>query len=155
MLGCGMAYAPRRQSWRPVSRRRLPRRRLGGVGRSFFNQEAGVIVASVQTLARRLDQFGDFLFLFLDEAHHAVAGQWAQVIGRYPSAYICGFTATRNGHPAETIFVACPPGLAWRAICPRPRVFTPPGAISFRRAHGGRRLQQGNCPNDEALPPPV
>lgn len=53
------------------------------------------MVASVQTLARRLDHYRDaFDFLVADECHHAVAGQWQQVIDAYPSAKVLGVTAT-------------------------------------------------------------
>jgi len=53
------------------------------------------VVASVQTLARRLDHYRDaFDFLVADECHHAVAGQWQQVIDAYPSAKVLGVTAT-------------------------------------------------------------
>jgi DNA repair protein RadD len=59
------------------------------------NREA-VQVASVQTLARRL---GDPRYpapdlIVIDEAHHAVAGQWATVCKAYPDAKLLGVTAT-------------------------------------------------------------
>lgn len=55
-----------------------------------------VQVASVQTIARRL---GDPRYpapdlIVCDEAHHAIAGQWAQVVAAYPAARILGVTAT-------------------------------------------------------------
>jgi superfamily II DNA or RNA helicase len=55
-----------------------------------------VQVASVQTLARRL---GDPRYqapglIVIDEAHHAVAGQWATVCAAYPGARLLGVTAT-------------------------------------------------------------
>lgn len=54
-----------------------------------------VQVASVQTLARRLhhDRAAPDLIV-IDEAHHAVAGQWATVVAAYPSAKLLGVTAT-------------------------------------------------------------
>lgn len=56
---------------------------------------AQVVVASVQTLARRLDHYQDaFDLLIEDEAHHAVAGQWAKVRAALPKARILGVTAT-------------------------------------------------------------
>ncbi|MBV8093117.1 MAG: DEAD/DEAH box helicase family protein, partial [Acetobacteraceae bacterium] len=36
-----------------------------------------VQVGSIQTLARRLDRLREFDLIIIDEAHHAVAGQWA------------------------------------------------------------------------------
>ena len=55
-----------------------------------------VQVASVQTLQRRL---GDRRYqapdlIVVDEAHHAVAGQWATVLAAYSQARILGVTAT-------------------------------------------------------------
>ncbi len=55
-----------------------------------------VQVASVQTLGRRL---GDPRYqapdlIVIDESHHAVAGQWATVVGAYPDARILGVTAS-------------------------------------------------------------
>lgn len=56
-----------------------------------------VQVASVQTLARRLELY-EFDLLVIDEAHHATAGTWAKVIAAYPEAHVLGVTAT----PART-----------------------------------------------------
>jgi superfamily II DNA or RNA helicase len=54
-----------------------------------------VAVASVQTLARRLEQYPDaFDLLVIDEAHHAVAGQWRAVVESFPLARVLGVTAT-------------------------------------------------------------
>jgi superfamily II DNA or RNA helicase len=54
-----------------------------------------VTVASVQTLARRLDLYRDaFDLLVVDECHHATAGTWAAVTAAYPKARILGVTAT-------------------------------------------------------------
>jgi DNA repair protein RadD len=51
-------------------------------------------VASIQTLRRRVNGSRPFDFLFVDEAHHAAAAQWAKVIAAYPGAFVLGFTAT-------------------------------------------------------------
>lgn len=53
-----------------------------------------VQVASVQTLARRLDRVAAPDLLFVDEAHHAVAGTWGKVLEAWPDAYVIGLTAT-------------------------------------------------------------
>lgn len=54
-----------------------------------------VQVASVQTLARRLRciEWKPTLII-IDEAHHATAGQWSQVLEHWPEAYRLGVTAT-------------------------------------------------------------
>lgn len=53
-----------------------------------------VQVASVQTLGRRLNRAEAPDLIVIDEAHHAVAGQWAQIIAAYPQARLMGVTAT-------------------------------------------------------------
>jgi DNA repair protein RadD len=72
-----------------------------------FGIEAGVIaagwapdpdklvqVASVQTLARRLDQLPEAALVIVDECHHAVAGQWKAILEHYADKYILGVRAT-------------------------------------------------------------
>ncbi|MFH5927055.1 DEAD/DEAH box helicase [Roseomonas xinghualingensis] len=55
-----------------------------------------VQVASVQTLARRLEdpRYAPPDLIVIDEAHHSVAGQWAKVTAAYPKARLLGVTAT-------------------------------------------------------------
>lgn len=53
-----------------------------------------VQVASVDTLARRLDRVGAFDLVVVDEAHHAVAGTWERVLAAFPGAFVLGVTAT-------------------------------------------------------------
>jgi DNA repair protein RadD len=55
-----------------------------------------VQVASVQTVARRLEQIppGLFSFLVVDEAHHSCATTWASVINHFERARLLGVTAT-------------------------------------------------------------
>jgi DNA repair protein RadD len=54
--------------------------------------DAPVQVASVQTLANR--DVGDFNFVVVDEAHHAVAASWRTVLDALPKAKVLGVTAT-------------------------------------------------------------
>ena len=57
--------------------------------------EAAVQVASVSTLARRLDAgLAPFDLIVSDEAHHAVAGSWARIMAAAPDAFSLGVTAT-------------------------------------------------------------
>jgi DNA repair protein RadD len=53
-----------------------------------------VQVASIQSLVRRLDQHNDFDLVILDEAHHATARTWRNVIDAMPDAKVLGVTAT-------------------------------------------------------------
>ncbi|MDJ0305372.1 DEAD/DEAH box helicase family protein [Dehalobacter sp.] len=54
-----------------------------------------VHVASVYTLAKRLNQFTEEPgLIILDEAHHAVANTWKKLVDRFNKSLIIGFTAT-------------------------------------------------------------
>jgi DNA repair protein RadD len=55
-----------------------------------------VQVASVQTLGRRMNdpRYSAPDLIVVDEAHHAVAGQWATITAAYPDARLLGVTAT-------------------------------------------------------------
>ena len=53
-------------------------------------------VASVQTLIRRLEKWGEkkFDFIIIDEAHHALAPTYVKICNEFPDAKILGVTAT-------------------------------------------------------------
>ncbi len=53
-----------------------------------------VQVAMVQTIAKRMHLIREPDLLVIDEAHHAVAGQWSKVAAAWPNARILGVTAT-------------------------------------------------------------
>lgn len=53
-----------------------------------------VQVASIQTLARRRDLLKHVDIIFFDEAHHAAAQQYLDVVEMFPKAVIIGLTAT-------------------------------------------------------------
>jgi superfamily II DNA or RNA helicase len=57
---------------------------------------AEVVVASIQTLARRLDKWpsNHFRLIVIDEAHHASADSYRHVLARFPAARVLGVTAT-------------------------------------------------------------
>ena len=57
-----------------------------------------VMVAMVQSLARRLDQISEPDLLVIDEAHHATAGGYKKIADAWSKAYILGVTAS----PART-----------------------------------------------------
>lgn len=62
-------------------------------GRAFA-LDAPALVASVQSLMRRLGRLPPPRLIVLDEAHHAVAGSWNKVLAACPGARILGVTAT-------------------------------------------------------------
>lgn len=67
-----------------------------------------VQVASVQTLARRLERIKeDPGLIIVDEAHHAVAGSWAKIVDRFAESKLLGVTATPmrlDGKPLDDVF---------------------------------------------------
>ncbi|GBQ34323.1 helicase [Acidocella aminolytica 101 = DSM 11237] len=67
-----------------------------------------VRVGSVQTVARRLDrpEAQGFKLIVIDEAHHAVAGQWDQIITANPKARLLGVTATPERQDGRGLGVA-------------------------------------------------
>lgn len=53
-----------------------------------------VQVASIQTVARRLDDLPPPDMIVFDETHHIGAAQWSEIFNRFPDAYVLGLTAT-------------------------------------------------------------
>lgn len=53
-----------------------------------------VQIASVQTLARRLDKISAPDFLICDECHHILANTYKKVLDAFPKAFLLGVTAT-------------------------------------------------------------
>jgi DNA repair protein RadD len=71
--------------------------------------EAPVQIASVYTLVRRLDTIGEFDLVVLDEAHHAVASTWRDILNAVPRAKALGVSATperSDGKGLDDIFEA-------------------------------------------------
>ena len=58
------------------------------------DHDALVIVASIQTVARRLDQLPKFDLIVIDEAHHAVSATFTALLASQPQAKLLGVTAT-------------------------------------------------------------
>jgi superfamily II DNA or RNA helicase len=114
-------------------------------------KESKVVVASVQSLANRLGQFkqGRFGLVVVDEAHHAPAFQWGEVIRHFSPRFLLGVTATQNrldGKPLDGVFggVVFEYGLA-DAICDGHIV--PPRQ---RAIHTGVQLRVKLNKNDQA-----
>ena len=53
-----------------------------------------VQIASVQTLAKRLDKIPAPDFLVCDECHHILANSYKKILDAFPDAYLLGVTAT-------------------------------------------------------------
>ena len=56
--------------------------------------ELPVQIASVQTLAKRLDKIPAPDFLICDECHHILAGTYRKILDAFPNAFLLGVTAT-------------------------------------------------------------
>jgi DNA repair protein RadD len=80
----------------------------GVIAAGFESSDHPVQVASVQTLARRLErQHWQPDLIVIDEAHHAIAGTWGSVLSHWPEAYRLGVTATpvrRDGRGLGEVF---------------------------------------------------
>jgi superfamily II DNA or RNA helicase len=68
-------------------------------GRYFggtHEEEAHNLVAAIQSLADRLDEFGprEFSYIVVDEAHHAAADSYRRILEYFEPGFILGLTAT-------------------------------------------------------------
>jgi DNA repair protein RadD len=69
--------------------------KYGIISAGFESQPAlSVQIASVQTLARRLNQYGEPRLIVFDECHHIAAASWSAISRRFPHAYRLGITAS-------------------------------------------------------------
>lgn len=98
------------------------------------------LVASAQTLVRRLDQFEKPPDLIIvDEAQHAVANTWRKIIEYFPNALVIGFTATParlSGDGLGVIFQALALGPSVRELIDMGNLspfeyFSPPVVADF------------------------
>lgn len=74
----------------------IRRAHVAHLGESQVSDREHVAVASVQTLARRLEWLQHFApaLLIVDEAHHATAGTWRRILDALPDTRVLGVTAT-------------------------------------------------------------
>jgi superfamily II DNA or RNA helicase len=63
-------------------------------GKCFVDYASNVWIGSVQTIVRRLHKIPSFSLVIPDEAHHATAGQWKEILNYWPRARVLGVTAT-------------------------------------------------------------
>ena len=69
--------------------------RHGVVAANFYPElHLNVQIASVQTLARRLDKIKIPKLLLWDESHHISAGSWSKIHAKFPDSFHIGLTAT-------------------------------------------------------------
>lgn len=86
----------------------------GVVGAGFpFSPDRRVQISGVQTLVNRIDQFEIPHLALVDEAHHAIAGSWAEILERWRDSWQIGLTATPerlDGRGLEDRFDVIVPG---------------------------------------------
>jgi superfamily II DNA or RNA helicase len=114
----------------------------GVIAAGFEPSDHPVQVASVQTLARRLKlQTWQPDLIVVDEAHHAVAGTWSQILDHWPHALRLGVTATpvrRDGRGLGAMFDRLVLGpsmqdLTAQGFLTRARIYAP--QIRFQEAN--------------------
>lgn len=68
----------------------------GGVIKAGYEEELSLSlqVGSVQSTVGRLNRIGDFDFIVIDEAHHALASSYVKILEAFPKARVIGLTAT-------------------------------------------------------------
>jgi len=114
-----------------------------------------VQVASVQTLVRRLSRMAwQPSLVIIDEAHHAAAGSWRQVLEHWPDAYRLGVTATPcrlDGRGLGEAFDQLVTGpsvadLVFWGFLSAARIYAPPVVADL----SGIRRRAGDYANDQA-----
>lgn len=113
------------------------------LGWPMIDPNAHVAVASVQTLAVRMEWLAEFDpdIIVIDEAHHAVAGTWARIIAACPRAKLLGVTATpcrTNGQGLGDVFDCMALGPSMKELIADgylvpPRVVVPPLRVDFSK----------------------
>jgi len=122
----------------------IPRDEIGTIGDGKQIIGDNITVGMVQSLERRLDiqLVNKFGLVMLDEAHHAPARTFSQVVGAFPALYRFGLTATphrRDGmHPlmyytiGYTIHKISTAELVWSGELVAPKFELVPTEFSFQ-----------------------
>ena len=85
------------------------RNRVGIVKEKLLDKDSKIVVASIQTIVRRLQHFDpdQFEYIICDEAHLAMSAGWLKVINYFNPELLLGLTATPHrldGLPLHTVF---------------------------------------------------
>ena len=127
----------------------------GIVAAGFEPSDHPVQVASVQTLARRLKrQNCQPDLIVIDEAHHAIAGTWSNVISHWPDSLLLGVTATpvrQDGRGLGVMFDRLVLGpstaeLVAAGYLTPVKIYAPPQVADLT----GIRTRAGDYANDQA-----
>ena len=127
----------------------------GIIAAGFEPSDHPVQVASVQTLARRLErQHWQPDLIVIDEAHHAIAGTWTNVISHWPNSLLLGVTATpvrQDGRGLGAMFDRLVLGpstaeLVAAGYLTPVKIYAPPQVADLT----GIRTRAGDYANDQA-----
>ena len=127
----------------------------GIIAAGFQPSDHPVQVASVQTLARRLEhQHWQPDLIVIDEAHHAIAGTWTNVISHWPDSLLLGVTATpvrQDGRGLGAMFDRLVLGpstaeLVAAGYLTPVKIYAPPQVADLT----GIRTRAGDYANDQA-----
>jgi superfamily II DNA or RNA helicase len=127
----------------------------GIIAAGFEPSDHPVQVASVQTLARRLErQHWQPDLIVIDEAHHAIAGTWSNVISHWPDSLLLGVTATpvrQDGRGLGAMFDRLVLGpstaeLVAAGYLTPVKIYAPPQVADLT----GIRTRAGDYANDQA-----
>lgn len=110
-------------------------------GKSTSNQPA--MVASIQTLARRLDTIPAPDLVIIDEAHHSVSKSYVQMFAAWPTAKFIGVTATPerlDGKGLGAMFdrMVMGPSVQWlidNGFLAQPVYYAPREAVDLSQVH--------------------
>jgi superfamily II DNA or RNA helicase len=102
-----------------------------------------VQIATIQTLARRLDRVQAPNLLIIDEAHHTAAKSYRTVLDAWPDTYVVGLTATpcrTDGRGLDDLFSGIVLGptvqyLTAQGYLAPYRIIAPPSAIDLSGVH--------------------
>lgn len=110
-------------------------------GKPMSKQAA--MVASIQTLGRRLDQVNPPDLVIIDEAHHSVSKSYVEVFARWPEAKFIGVTATPerlDGKGLGSMFdrMVMGPSVQWlidNGFLARPVYYAPRETVDLSAVH--------------------
>jgi DNA repair protein RadD len=127
----------------------------GIIAAGFDPSDHPVQVASVQTLARRLErQLWQPDLIVIDEAHHAISNSWTNVISHWPDSILLGVTATpvrQDGRGLGAMFDRLVLGpstakLVAAGYLTPVKIYAPPQVADLT----GIRTRAGDYANDQA-----
>ena len=104
---------------------------------------AAVQIATIQTLARRVDSMEAPDLIVVDEAKHAAAASYRQMLEAWPTAYVVGLDATperADGKGLDDLFddMVMGPSVAWlmeQGHLAKYRLIAPPNGIDLSGVH--------------------